>query len=128
RRPRPMPVGLRRRRQPGQPPGEQRQQPEMLDAAAAPAPPCAIMFIPARGPALSTEQFMSRDAAIQRAMQIFDDGTFLEILGRRVAIPTESQNPDRLPDLQRYLDEEIEPSFAKMGHTSRTYANPVAGG
>lgn len=70
---------------------------------------------------------MSRDAAIQRAMQIFDDGTFLEILGRRVAIPTESQNPDRLPDLQRYLDQEIEPSFAKMGHTSRIYANPVAG-
>ena len=52
---------------------------------------------------------MSRDAAIDRAMRLFDDGTFLEILGRRVAIPTESQNPERLPDLKRYLDDEIGP-------------------
>jgi len=71
---------------------------------------------------------MSRDAAIDRAMRLFDDGTFLEILGRRVAIPTESQNPDRLPDLKRYLDDEIGPSFAAMGHSTRVYANPVAGG
>src|SRR3546814_1044875 len=71
---------------------------------------------------------MSRDAAIQRAMRLFDDGTFLEVLGRRVAVPTESQNPDRLPDLHRYLGEEIAPSFAAMGHSSRVYDNPVAGG
>src|SRR3546814_20026453 len=71
---------------------------------------------------------MSRDAAIQRAMRLFDDGTFLEVLGRRVAVPTESQNPDRLPDLHRYLGEEIAPSFAAMGHSSRVYDHPVAGG
>ena len=38
---------------------------------------------------------MSRDAAIARAADYFDGGGFKTDLARRVAIPTESQNPDR---------------------------------
>jgi hypothetical protein len=36
----------------------------------------------------------TREIAIQGIERYFDDGAFLEDLGRRVAIPTESQNPD----------------------------------
>ena len=70
---------------------------------------------------------MSRDAAIDRALRFFDDGQFLEMLGRRVAIPTESQNPARLPELRRYLEEEIAPAFEAMGHSCRILDNPVPG-
>ena len=70
---------------------------------------------------------MSRDAAIAKAMAFFDDGKLLEVLGRRVAIPTESQNPERLPDCYRYLTDEIGPSFEAMGHSCRILDNPVTG-
>ncbi len=71
---------------------------------------------------------MSRDAAIARALAAFDDGTFLEDLDRRIAIPTESQNPERLPDLRRYLSEEMAPAFEAMGFACCLFENPVAGG
>ena len=71
---------------------------------------------------------MTRQAAIDRALQTFDGGEYLDILARRIAVPTESQNPDRLPDLRRYLDEEIAPAFAAMGHETRIFDNPVKGG
>lgn len=71
---------------------------------------------------------MSRETAIENALACFDDGEYLEILGRRVAVPTESQNPDRLPDLRRYLDEEIVPAFEAMDHRCTIYDNPIAGG
>src|SRR5690606_5263409 len=70
---------------------------------------------------------MTRDAAIDRAMRFFDDGHFVEVLGRRVAIPTESQNPQRLPELRRYLEEEIAPALVAMGHECRILDNPVPG-
>ena len=38
---------------------------------------------------------MSREAAIVRAEAYLDGGAFKADLARRVAIPTESQNPDR---------------------------------
>jgi hypothetical protein len=46
---------------------------------------------------------MSRAAAIARAEAYFDSGAFRDDLSRRVAIPTESQNPERAEDLARYL-------------------------
>ena len=46
---------------------------------------------------------MTRDAAVERALEYFDDGRYMDDLARRVAIPTESQNPERLPDLYRYF-------------------------
>ena len=48
-------------------------------------------------------------------------------LARRVAIRSESQNPERSAELLRYLDEEIEPQLARMGFVRTRWANPVAG-
>ena len=58
---------------------------------------------------------MSRDAAIARAADYFDTGGFKSDLARRVAIPTESQNPDRAPELARYVDTEIKPALEALG-------------
>jgi len=71
---------------------------------------------------------MSRDGAIARVRDTFDTGAFLASLRRRVAIPTESQEPDRLPDLHRYLEDEIAPSMASLGYTCRITPNSAPGG
>lgn len=71
---------------------------------------------------------MSREETIAKALAWFDDGGFLAQLGPRVAIPTESQNPERLPELRRYLDDEMIPAFTAMGFETRIFENPVAGG
>ncbi|MGE0718448.1 MAG: M20 family metallopeptidase [Alphaproteobacteria bacterium] len=71
---------------------------------------------------------MTRQVAIDRALGRFDAGEYVEVLARRVAVPTESQNSERLPDLRRYLTDEIAPAFAAMGHESRIIENPIAGG
>ena len=44
---------------------------------------------------------MSRQATIDRALTYFDDGSYLDDVSRRVAIPIESQDPCRIPDLYR---------------------------
>ncbi len=67
---------------------------------------------------------MTRDRAIARAERYFDDGRFLEDLARRVAIPTESQNPDRGAELGRYLSEEISESLERLGFQCRIFPNP----
>lgn len=67
---------------------------------------------------------MSRQATIAAVERYFDEGGFFADLARRVAIPTESQNPARGPDLVRYLDEEMAPSFERLGFTCRRYPNP----
>lgn len=67
----------------------------------------------------------TRAGAIERAYQKMDSGEFLDDLARRIAIPTESQVPDRAPELMRYQTEEIAPSFEKMGFTCEIIANPV---
>jgi len=71
---------------------------------------------------------MTREAAIARALAYFDEGRYLEDLARRVAIPSESQTPERLPDLERYLSEEMVPTFEAMGFDCRMFENPVRGG
>src|SRR5262249_6881111 len=45
-------------------------------------------------------------------------------LRRRVAIPSTSQEPERAPALRRYLDDEMVPSLAPLGFTSRVLDNP----
>ena len=69
---------------------------------------------------------MSRDRAIAHAEKYFDEGGFFADLARRVAIPTESQNPERAADLRRYLAGEMQPSFERLGFSCRIYDNPVA--
>jgi acetylornithine deacetylase/succinyl-diaminopimelate desuccinylase-like protein len=68
---------------------------------------------------------MSRSAAIQGAEKYFDGGGFLADLGRRVAIPTESQNPARAAELAAYLETEMSESLARLGMTSRIFPNPT---
>jgi acetylornithine deacetylase/succinyl-diaminopimelate desuccinylase-like protein len=68
---------------------------------------------------------MSREHTIAHAERYFDEGGFFEDLARRVAIPTESQNPARAGDLERYLAAEMGPSFEKLGFKCRTFPNPL---
>jgi acetylornithine deacetylase/succinyl-diaminopimelate desuccinylase-like protein len=58
---------------------------------------------------------MTRDAAIARAEAYFDTGAFRDDLARRVAIPTESQNPDRGPALLEYIEREMRPALEGLG-------------
>ncbi|OZI75807.1 M20 family metallopeptidase [Bordetella genomosp. 2] len=58
---------------------------------------------------------MSRSTAIARAEQCFDSGAFRDLLARRLAIPTESQNPGRAGELSAYLETEMRPAFEAMG-------------
>lgn len=67
----------------------------------------------------------SRDGAVARARSRIEDGSFLEDLRRRVAIPTESQVEGRQPDLYRYCTDEIGPSFTRMGWQVQVFDNPV---
>lgn len=69
---------------------------------------------------------MTRTAAITRAHRQFDSGEFRAILARRIAIPTESQNPERAPALAQYLHDEIQPAFEAMGFECRTLTSPKA--
>ena len=69
---------------------------------------------------------MTRTAAITRAEKQFDSGEFRAMLARRIAIPTESQNPERGPVLAQYLDAELQPAFVAMGFECRTLTQPKA--
>jgi acetylornithine deacetylase/succinyl-diaminopimelate desuccinylase-like protein len=68
-----------------------------------------------------------RASAIARAAAYFDSGAFAADLARRVAIPTESQNPERREDLRHYLERELTPVLAGLGYQCRILANPVPG-
>jgi len=48
-------------------------------------------------------------------------------LARRIALRTESQDPERRPELRRYLIDEIAPSLQRMGFATQLWDNPVAG-
>jgi acetylornithine deacetylase/succinyl-diaminopimelate desuccinylase-like protein len=60
---------------------------------------------------------MTRDDAISRAQGFFDSGTVRQALARRVAMPTESQNPQQASVLVGYLDDELRPAFEALGFT-----------
>ena len=66
----------------------------------------------------------NKSGAISRALKYFDGGGFEEELARRVAIRSESQRREGLPELHRYIDEEMIPAFEKMGFETRVYQNP----
>jgi acetylornithine deacetylase/succinyl-diaminopimelate desuccinylase-like protein len=67
----------------------------------------------------------SRNSALQAIERYFDGGDFLADLGRRVAIPTESQNPERAASLVEYLEVEMRPSLERMGFECTVYPNPA---
>ena len=66
---------------------------------------------------------MTRAAAIQSAEQYFDSKAFHADLARRVAIPTESQNPDRGAELAQYLHAELGSSLQALGFVCEVYEN-----
>ena len=70
---------------------------------------------------------MSRDKAIATAKAYSSDGRFLADLARRVAIPTESQNPARRPDCLRYVTG-MKADFERLGFTGEVVDNPDPSG
>src|SRR6266571_5447802 len=71
---------------------------------------------------------MSRIDAIARAERYFDQGAFKSDLARRVAIPTESQNPDRAAELARYLETEMRSALEALGFRCRLLTHAKARG
>ncbi len=69
---------------------------------------------------------MTRSAAIDRARRALESGELFDTLARRIAIPTESQNPERAPELRAYLDREMTPALRDMGFTCRVLEHPKA--
>src|SRR5688572_4923659 len=67
----------------------------------------------------------TRDQAIRSIEQYFDQGRFLEDLSRRVAIPTESQNPERAGALEQYLEDEMSGSLGRLGFECEVHPNPA---
>jgi acetylornithine deacetylase/succinyl-diaminopimelate desuccinylase-like protein len=68
----------------------------------------------------------SRDGAIARAWQQFDSGRFTEVLARRVAIASCSQEASAAPALRAYLADELLPSLQALGFEGRLFDNPAA--
>ncbi len=71
---------------------------------------------------------MNRAAAIGDIEQYFDGGGFVTDLARRVAIPTESQNPARGAELSAYLEAEMRPALERCGFRCTTLKNPASKG
>jgi acetylornithine deacetylase/succinyl-diaminopimelate desuccinylase-like protein len=69
---------------------------------------------------------MTRTQAIAHAEGRFDSGAFKEALARRIALPTESQNPAHAAVLIEYLEREMRPALAAMGFGCRTLTHPKA--
>ena len=61
---------------------------------------------------------MSREAAVALAQEYFDSGDLKRDLARRVAMPTESQNPERAPVLLEYIETEMKPALEVLGFTT----------
>jgi len=68
---------------------------------------------------------MTRTDAIERARQHLHSGEFLSELDRRVAYPTESQNPERRDALRAYLEDELKPAFSQLGFSTRLIESPT---
>ena len=69
---------------------------------------------------------MTRQAAIDRASEEFDNGSFRSTLQKRISRPTESQNPARSAELLAYLTEELQPALLDMGFECRLIEHPKA--
>jgi acetylornithine deacetylase/succinyl-diaminopimelate desuccinylase-like protein len=69
----------------------------------------------------------TRAAAIARAHAHFDDGSFVDDLRRRVAIPSSSQEPERATALTAYLHEVVA-ALGPLGFASHVLDNPLGAG
>ncbi|WP_047453159.1 M20 family metallopeptidase [Rhizobium rhizogenes] len=70
----------------------------------------------------------SRDAAIEEAVGFLLSGVFEETLRRWVAIPSASRVAANRPDLWRYITEEMQPLFERLGFKTRILENELAPG
>ena len=70
----------------------------------------------------------SRTGAIERTETYVDTGGFLEDISRLVAFETESQNPDKRPELEHYLRAGIGPLLSRLGFTCEIFDNPDPSG
>jgi acetylornithine deacetylase/succinyl-diaminopimelate desuccinylase-like protein len=68
---------------------------------------------------------MTRADAVARARGYLHCGEFLRELERRVAYPTESQNPERRDCLRAYLEAELQPAFSQLGFSTRLIESPT---
>jgi acetylornithine deacetylase/succinyl-diaminopimelate desuccinylase-like protein len=71
---------------------------------------------------------MTKTMALTRATAAFDGGSFITDLGRRVAIPTESQNPERGDAMRAYVDGEMRSSLERLGFVCTVLTNPKPSG
>ncbi|WP_445500343.1 M20 family metallopeptidase [Microvirga sp. G4-2] len=71
---------------------------------------------------------MSREAAIAKAEAYFESGALKADLARLIAMPTESQNPDRAEVLTAYIESEMRPLLEGLGFTCKTLHHPKAKG
>jgi acetylornithine deacetylase/succinyl-diaminopimelate desuccinylase-like protein len=67
---------------------------------------------------------MTRADAVALAHGYLQSGEFLRELDRRVAYPTESQNPERRDCLRAYLEAELQPAFSQLGFSTRLIESP----
>lgn len=70
----------------------------------------------------------TRPDAVARARDHHDSGAFATTLARLVAIPTESQNPERAGALEAYLADAMGPAFAAMGFETQIVRHEAARG
>lgn len=68
-----------------------------------------------------------RNTALAGATEWVDTCNFADDLARLIAIQSESQNPDQMPELRRYLSDGIIPVLTEMGFVSTIHENPVKG-
>jgi acetylornithine deacetylase/succinyl-diaminopimelate desuccinylase-like protein len=67
------------------------------------------------------------DALMSTQAPSIDASALRRALARRIAYRTESQDPERAPELRAYLTDEIGPSLAALGFNWTLWDNPVAG-
>ena len=65
----------------------------------------------------------TRDQAIRSAQALVDDGRFVSELAELVARPTESQDPARANEMQRYLSDLLMPRLVAAGFDSEIHPN-----
>ncbi|WP_409159982.1 M20 family metallopeptidase [Pectobacterium sp. B2J-2] len=69
---------------------------------------------------------MTREETIEATVAYFESGAFADILARRVAFRTESQEPDSGPLLMSYLTEEMVPALQALSFECLVVENPVS--
>jgi acetylornithine deacetylase/succinyl-diaminopimelate desuccinylase-like protein len=67
----------------------------------------------------------ARERALADAERWFDAGRLFDELARRVAVPTESQDPSRASALDAYLRDEIAPELRSLGFEVEIVPNPA---